>query len=590
MRAADRGRDERAAPVRLRTLHVENFRGIKTADLDLSAPFIALIGPGDSTKTTILDAIGLVLTPRYNVTFTDADFHRADTASPIVIEAVVADLPDSLVDERAHGKNRSGIRPDNTLTHDPVDEDGVVECLIIRLTVDADLEPVWEVVRPGEQVGERMTASERGQLGYFRVGESSGQNLRWGRGSALTTMTQSKSGATHALIEAQRQAREAVRSLSGTPLHDAAALAQAVSQTLGSAKFTDLRPGLDPAFGAGSAALMLHDGDIPLSQFGLGSRRLLSLSIQENALAGRSTVSIDELESGLDPHRLANLVRHLKQQTVTEKIQLIFTTHSPLVVESLSWRQLFVVRSENGVTTATGVPEDLVDDDVSTVQGIVRATPSALLARRVVVGEGATEVGFLRAFLIECDRRRLATGRVTSISTGTTVTNGGGDSLAPSRARAFAELGYRTQLVLDADVDTNTERVDAAATAGADVVQWDAPRALEDAIFTAIPDEAILTLVEYVIEDRGITSVADAVSARLPIALPHDEPASWATVAGDNYRHALATTAKKSGWFKREDHGMLLGQTVWEHQKSLADGDLLRGLKRVIKFVYADAS
>ena len=160
--------------MRMRTLRIQNFRGIRTADLDLSAPFIALIGPGDSTKTTILDAIGLVLTPRYNVTFTDADFHRADTASPIVIEAVVADLPDALVDERAHGKNRSGIRPDNTLTHDPIDEDGVVECLIIRLTVDADLEPVWEVVRPGEQVGDRMTASERGQLGYFRVGESSG--------------------------------------------------------------------------------------------------------------------------------------------------------------------------------------------------------------------------------------------------------------------------------------------------------------------------------------------------------------------------------------------------------------------------------
>jgi len=574
--------------VRLRTLHVENFRGIKKADLDLSAPFIALVGAGDSTKTTILDAIGLVLTPRYYVAFTDADFHNSDTASPIVVEAVVVDLPDTLVDERAHGKNRSGIRQDNTLTHDPLDEEGVVECLIIRLTVGADLEPVWEVVRPAEPSGDRMTASERAQLGYFRVGESSGQNLRWGRGSALTTLTQSKSGATHALTEAQRQARDAIRALSGTPLHDAATLAQAESRALGAATFKDLRPGLDPAFGAGSSALMLHDGDIPLTQFGLGSRRLLSLSIQENALAGRSMVSIDELESGLDPHRLANLIRHLVKQTDTEKIQVIFTTHSPLVVESLTWRQLFVVRSTAGVTTATAVPQDLVGADAETLQGIVRAAPSALLARRVVVGEGATEVGFLRAILIECDRQRLASGQSTSVTTGTTVTNGGGDSLAPPRARAFADLGYRTQLVLDADVDTNSKLVEAAAAAGADIVQWDTPHALEDAIFAAIPDGAILELVKYVVEDRGMDSVADALTSRLPVTLPHDEPESWADLAGDNYRLALATTAKKAGWFKREDHGMLLGRVVWDHRDALTDDDLRRGLRQVIEFVYAD--
>jgi putative ATP-dependent endonuclease of OLD family len=576
--------------VRLRTLRVENFRGIRIADLNLSAPFVALVGPGDSTKTTILDAVGLVLTPRYNVTFTDADFHNADTTSPIVIEAVVVDLPDTLVDERAHGKNRSGIRPDNTLTHDPLDEEGVEECLIIRLTVNAELEPLWEVMRPGEQVGDRMTASERAQLGYFRVGESSGQNLRWGRGSALTTLTQSKSGATHALIEAQRQARDAIRALSGTPLHDAATLAQVESRALGAANFNDLRPGLDPAFGAGSAALMLHDGDIPLTQFGLGTRRLLSLSIQENALAGRSMVSIDELESGLDPHRLANLIRHLVQQTDTEKIQVIFTTHSPLVVEALTWRQLFVVRSVTGATTVTAVPKDLVDDDVNTVQGIVRAAPSALLARRVVVGEGATEVGFLRAVLTACDRLQLAKGRATSVTTGTTVTNGGGDSLAPSRARAFTELGYRTQLVLDADVDTNAGRVEAASTAGTNVVQWDTPHALEDAIFAAVPIEAVLTLVQYVIEDRGIDSVADALSSRLPVTLSHDTPESWAEVAGDDYRRVLAATAKKAGWFKREDHGMLLGQIVWSHRNDVLEGDLRRGLQQIIKFVYADVS
>lgn len=575
--------------MRLRTLRVQNFRGIRQADLDLSAPFISLVGPGDSTKTTILDAIGFALTPRYNVVFTDADFYNADTAEPIVIEAVIVDLPDSLVEERSHGKNRSGIRPDNTLTHDPLDEDSVEECLVVRLTVTADLEPVWEVVRPGEDIGERMTASERGQLGHFRIGENFGQNLRWGRGSALTTLTQSKSGAAHALVEAQRQARDAIHSLSGTALHDAAKLAQKESLSLGAARFSDLRPGLDPAFGAGSSSLMLHEGEIPLSQFGLGSRRLLSLTIQENALSTRSIVSIDEVESGLDPHRLSNLLRHLLKQTESGNTQVVFTTHSPLVVESLSWKQLFVVRSAEGITSVSAVPEDLAPDHLNTVQGLVRSAPSSLLARKVVVGEGATEVGFLRAVMISCDKFRLAKGKSTSVSTGTSIANGGGDSFAPERARAFADLGYRTMLVLDADVDTNADRVSAASDAGVEVVQWDTPDALEDAIFSAIAEEGIAAILDIVIEDKGIESVAGALSSRLHTSLPQDEIGRWRELANDaDYRSALAATAKAKGWFKREDRGMELGEVVWQFRDSLPDSGLRRGLKNFVSFVYRD--
>ncbi|TFD75321.1 hypothetical protein [Cryobacterium psychrophilum] len=64
---------------------------MKKGDWDFSSSFVALVGPGDSTKTTVLDAMGLVLSSRYNVTFTDADFFGCDTQLPIVIEAVVVD-------------------------------------------------------------------------------------------------------------------------------------------------------------------------------------------------------------------------------------------------------------------------------------------------------------------------------------------------------------------------------------------------------------------------------------------------------------------------------------------------------------------
>jgi putative ATP-dependent endonuclease of OLD family len=175
--------------MRVRKLSVKNFRGIQKGGWELGASFVALVGPGDSTKTTVLDALGLVLTSRYNATFTDADFYDCDPSNSIVIEAVVVDLPTTLIEERVHGKNRSGIRPDGTIEHDPIDEAGVEECLVVRLTVDASLEPIWEVVRPGDATGDRISASERAQLGFFRIGEYVDQHLRWGRGSALTTLT-----------------------------------------------------------------------------------------------------------------------------------------------------------------------------------------------------------------------------------------------------------------------------------------------------------------------------------------------------------------------------------------------------------------
>ena len=57
-------------------LKIENFRGIRTLDWHLNGRVLCLIGPNDSTKTTILDAIELVMLPRYNAQITDADFHH----------------------------------------------------------------------------------------------------------------------------------------------------------------------------------------------------------------------------------------------------------------------------------------------------------------------------------------------------------------------------------------------------------------------------------------------------------------------------------------------------------------------------------
>jgi putative ATP-dependent endonuclease of the OLD family len=69
---------------------------------------VCLIGPGDSTKTTILDAIELVLGSRWAVPLTDTDFHGGSTAHRLTITAIVGQLPPALLKEEKFGLEIQG--------------------------------------------------------------------------------------------------------------------------------------------------------------------------------------------------------------------------------------------------------------------------------------------------------------------------------------------------------------------------------------------------------------------------------------------------------------------------------------------------
>ncbi len=81
----------------IKNLKVQHFRGINQLDWNVNGRFVCLIGPGDSTKSTILDAIELAITPRRNVTFDDADFYNADTDNPILISITIGEIPTDLL-------------------------------------------------------------------------------------------------------------------------------------------------------------------------------------------------------------------------------------------------------------------------------------------------------------------------------------------------------------------------------------------------------------------------------------------------------------------------------------------------------------
>jgi putative ATP-dependent endonuclease of the OLD family len=81
---------------RIRLIEITHFRGIKSLRWVPSPGTNCLIGPGDSCKSTILDAIDLCLGARRNIQFTDADFYNLDVDIPIAITVTIGELDDAL--------------------------------------------------------------------------------------------------------------------------------------------------------------------------------------------------------------------------------------------------------------------------------------------------------------------------------------------------------------------------------------------------------------------------------------------------------------------------------------------------------------
>ena len=92
----------------LRHLLIRNFRGIQHLDWAPGGKAICLIGAGDSTKTTILDAIEWSLSPRWSLPVSDADFHGAITDESIVVEATVGQVPGALLSDQKYGLDQRG--------------------------------------------------------------------------------------------------------------------------------------------------------------------------------------------------------------------------------------------------------------------------------------------------------------------------------------------------------------------------------------------------------------------------------------------------------------------------------------------------
>lgn len=528
---------------RIRLIEIRNFRGIKTLDWHPRPGINCLVGPGDSGKSTILDAIDLCLGARRNAQFSDADFHGLNVQSPISISVTLGELNDKLKILDAYGLYLRGYDDLlGTIEEEPSADNETV--LTINLTVSSDLEPVWTLVsdRAASQGQSRNLAwADRIKIAPTRLGAYAENNLSWRRGSVLNLLSEERADASVALVQAARDARTTFGEQAGKQLSETLGIVEDTANELGIPFGKSLKALLDShsiSFSGGT--ISLHDDDgVPLRGLGVGSTRLLIAGLQRKAANESTIILIDELEHGLEPHRITRLLGSIGAKEDPPPLQVFVTTHSPVAICELNASQLQALRSDANSHRAQIVPT------TDAIQGTIRRYPEALLAPTVVVCEGASEVGFLRGL----DQFRSAKGQKSLAAMGVALVDGNGADQVFRRAQVFQVLGYRAAVLRDDDVQPTPELAVTFVSKGGKVTAWRSGLALEDELFQSLSVVAVMKLLALAIDIHGEelvnATIVSASNGTFTLATCQaDFPSQIRVHLGK------ASRTKKSGWFK----------------------------------------
>ena len=173
-------------------LNIKNFRGIKSFHHNFGEiQLICLVGQGDSGKTTILEAISLVLSPTWNIPFCDNDFYMKNVEEQIQIEVSVK-IPETFVLESKFGLYmRFWDAENNTISDVPIE--GGCKILTIKLEVKENLEPKWYVYNNCQEENyKEISNSDRAKFNCFMISDYTDKHFAWSQGSPLNSLISAK--------------------------------------------------------------------------------------------------------------------------------------------------------------------------------------------------------------------------------------------------------------------------------------------------------------------------------------------------------------------------------------------------------------
>ena len=456
-------------------------------------------------------------------------------------------MPKKLIQESKFGLYIRGLDKTDDTIKDQIEDDLEI-VLTLKLVVEKSLQPKWFIINDRQDPIE-ISSSERSSLNMFQISDYIDNHFSWDQRSplkALFKLDDEESSIADVLIESMRNVKDELDKKDFKEFENVLKKIINSSKTFG-IDISKVSTNLDlKNISLSEGRFSLYDENVPFRLKGKGSKRLISIAIQAELAKSGGIVLIDEIEQGLEPDRAQHLAKILKSENSG---QIFITTHSRDVIVELDVNNLYkIIKNEKNLSKLK-----------DSMQGTVRKNPEAFFSDKVVVCEGATEVGFCRAL----NNKRLLDGKDNISLKGVRLVDGTGSEFI-NYCKDFVECGYVVCAFCDSDDSNINDKKQELKDIGVTIIDCEKENAIENQLFKELPWEAIQKMVFYAIELKSQRSIQDSVKAKF-IELYNEIDYSWIIAESAEMREVLGKVALKKEWFKRVDHGEKIGSILFNH-------------------------
>lgn len=390
-------------------LRLYNFRKFKSVDgnpgliINFHTGLNAIIGENDSGKSSIIDAMKLVLHTQSNeyIRPTDDDFYTNESGESVdefKIKCIISDIEPNeaknFIEYLNFVKDKSGGIHYYLFLHFRSWKDG------------KNSSRIYSELKVGdEEEGVSITGKARELLKavYLKPLRDAEREMSAGRGSRISQILlnhpvmREQMGEEHKLIKIFKEANENIEDYF-TDDEEGSVILKTIRENLGA--FDERREIHDAELRASDVRLraILESMSLNVTEIhpGLGELNLLFIAAEllllaEDMEGGIRLALIEELEAHLHPQAQLRLINFLQNEYVERGSQIIISTHSPILASKINLKNIILLKDNMGFELTEGKTA-LRKGDYLFLQRFLDATKSNMFfAKGIIMVEGDAE-------------------------------------------------------------------------------------------------------------------------------------------------------------------------------------------------------